>query len=439
MSDKKPNKGYRDTLNLPRTSFSMKANLVQREPQQRKAWAEQAIYRQILAARAEAPLYVLHDGPPYANGDIHMGHVINKVLKDIVVKHKTMMGYRCPYVPGWDCHGLPIEAKVMGELGEAARTLDKPTIRKKCQSYALKFVKKQTDQFQCLGVFGDFDDPYLTLNPDYEKAILEIFAELVGNGLVYRQLKPIHWSVGCETALADAELEYKDIASPSITVNFPIEAESVERLRQRGLVPNGEAAVCVMIWTTTPWTLAANLAVAVHPSLDYVTITYEKDGRRFCSLVCAERVEAVAAMAGLQAGQYQRSQPIRGQDLAGLRYRHPFVEGNPTDHDAWFVIPAEFVTTEDGTGLVHVAPGHGVEDYVAGQQNGLAVYSPVKDDGCYDDTVPGWLRGKSVLKVDREVNDHLRKTGWLVAESEILHSYPHCWRSKMPVIFRATE
>jgi len=439
MSDKKPSKGYRDTLNLPQTSFSMKANLVQREPQQRKAWAEEAIYRKILAARAEAPLYVLHDGPPYANGDIHMGHVINKVLKDMVVKHRTMMGYRCPYVPGWDCHGLPIEIKVMGELGDAACSLDKPTIRKKCQSYALKFVKKQTDQFECLGVFGDFDDPYLTLNPDYEKAILEIFAELVGNGLVYRQLKPIHWSVGCETALADAELEYKDIASPSITVNFPLEEESVERLRQHGLVPEGEATVCLMIWTTTPWTLAANLAVAVHPVLDYVTITYEKDGRRFCSLVCAERAEAVAAMAGLQAGQYQRSQPIRGQDLAGLRYRHPFVEGNPTDHDAWFVITAEFVTTEDGTGLVHVAPGHGVEDYVAGQQNGLAVYSPVKDDGCYDDTVPGWLRGKSVLEVDREVNDHLRKAGWLVAESEILHSYPHCWRSKMPVIFRATE
>jgi len=438
MSDTKK-KGYRETLNLPKTSFGMKANLVQREPQQRKAWAKQDIYRRILESRAEAPLYVLHDGPPYANGDIHMGHVINKVLKDLVVKYKTMRGYRCPYVPGWDCHGLPIEVKVMAELGQAAQTLDKPTIRKKCHKYAMRFVKKQTEQFQSLGVFGDFEQPYLTLNPDYEKGILEIFAELVGNGLVYRQLKPIHWSVGCETALAEAELEYEDIASPSIYVNFPLDEESAARLRDRGLVPDDEATACLMIWTTTPWTLAANLAVAVHPWLDYVTMTYRREGRTFCSVVCSERVEAVAAAAGLGAGEYQLSEPIRGQELAGLRYRHPFVEQNPTDRDAWFVITAEFVTTEDGTGLVHIAPGHGAEDYMAGQQHGLAVYSPVKDDGCYDETVPGWLRGKSVLEVDREVNGHLRETGWLVRESEILHSYPHCWRSKMPVIFRATE
>ncbi len=439
MSDKAKKKGYRDTLNLPSTSFAMKANLLQREPAQQKAWARQDIYNSILAARADAPLYILHDGPPYANGDIHMGHVINKVLKDIVVKYKTMTGHRCPYVPGWDCHGLPIEAKVMAQLGDAAKTMDKPSIRKQCQKYASKFVKKQAKQFQSLGIFGDFDNPYLTMKPQYEKGILEIFAELVGKGLVYKQLKPIHWSVGCETALADAELEYQDISSPSIYVNFPVSDESVGRLKELGLAGDDGATVCFMIWTTTPWTLAANLAVAVHPRLDYAAIGYEHNGRKFTSIVCTDRIKAVTEAVGLAEGQYTVSALVKGSQLQSLRYDHPFVETNPTDKDAWLVITAEFVTTEDGTGIVHIAPGHGVDDYVAGQQNNLAVYSPVMDNGCYDDTVPEWLRGKSVLKVDSQINEHLRNTGWLVKESAIMHSYPHCWRSRMPVIFRATE
>ena len=222
MSENKK-KGYRDTLNLPNTSFSMKANLVQREPQQRKAWEKADIYNKIRENRAECPAYILHDGPPYANGDIHMGHVINKVLKDIVVKYKTMSGFDSPYIPGWDCHGLPIEVKVMAELGDEAKNMSKEEIRKQCQKYASKYVKLQSSQFASLGVFGDFKNPYLTLKPQYEKGILEIFAKLVGNGLVYKQLKPIHWSIGCETALADAELEYKDVESSSIFVNFPVE------------------------------------------------------------------------------------------------------------------------------------------------------------------------------------------------------------------------
>jgi isoleucyl-tRNA synthetase len=436
MSEKK--KGYRDTLNLPSTSFGMKANLVQKEPQQRKAWEAEDIYAKIIKAREGAPRYVLHDGPPYANGDIHMGHVINKVLKDLVVKYKTMTGHLSPYVPGWDCHGLPIEAKVMAELGEKAKEMSKPEIRKQCQKYASKYVKIQSKQFKSLGVFGDFENPYLTLKPQYEKGIMEIFAELVGNGLVYKQLKPIHWSIGCETALADAELEYKDISGPSIYVNFEVEADSVGKLKELELVEDGGKA-CFMIWTTTPWTLAANLAVAVHPGLEYVGLTYEKKGQKFTSVVVSERLEAVVKAAGLEDGQYSISKLVKGKELEGLRYVHPFVEKNPTDKDAWEVICAEFVTTEDGTGVVHVAPGHGVEDYIAGQQYGLAVYSPVKDDGCYDDTVPGWLAGKNVLEVDNEVNEHLRKSGLLVHEEQMVHSYPHCWRSKMPVIFRATE
>ena len=438
MSDKDKKKGYRDTLNLPKTGFAMKANLTQREPQQRKAWEKDDIYNKVLTARADAPLYMLHDGPPYANGDIHMGHVINKVLKDFVVKYKTMTGFKAPYVPGWDCHGLPIEVKVMAELGDKAKQMSKPEIRKECQKYASKYVKLQTKQFKALGVFGDFKNPYLTLKPQYEQGILEIFAELVGNGLVYKQLKPIHWSIGCETALADAELEYKDVTSSSVYVNFPMDDASAKKLQEMGLAP-ADSKACFMIWTTTPWTLAANLAVALHPRLDYVGLTYDKNGTKFTSVICSERLEAVVAAAGLEEGLYSVSQPIKGTELEKLRYVHPYVEKNPTENDAWFAINAEYVTTEDGTGIVHIAPGHGAEDYMEGMRNGLAVYSPVMDNGCYDDTVPEWLRGKSVLKVDKEVNEHLRSIGLLVHEAGILHSYPHCWRSKMPVIFRATE
>ena len=439
MSDtEKKTKGYRDTLNLPQSSFAMKANLTQREPQQRKAWDKQHIYETIQAAREGRPYYILHDGPPYANGDIHMGHVINKVLKDFVVKSKTMNGFCAPYVPGWDCHGLPIEAKVVSELGEAAKTMSKPDIRKACQKYASKYVKLQSKQFKSLGIFGDFDNPYLTLKPQYEQGILEIFGELVGNGLVYKQLKPIHWSIGCETALADAELEYKDIASASIYVNFPLDEASAKDVRAAGLAPD-DGDVCFMIWTTTPWTLAANLAVALHPALEYVGLTFDKDGRNVTSIIAKDRLEAVVAAAGLDDGQYTVSAAQRGDRLEGLRYTHPFVTANPTDKDAWFAVGAEFVTTEDGTGIVHIAPGHGVEDYQAGMRADLAIYSPVKDDGTYDDSVPAFLRGKNVLEVGPEVNTHLQGLGLLVHEDKILHSYPHCWRSKTPVIFRATE
>ena len=442
MSNNK-GKGYRETLNLPKTSFSMKANLVQREPQLRKEWAKKNIYARIREARRGAPLYTLHDGPPYANGDIHMGHVINKVLKDFVVKYKTMSGFDAPYVPGWDCHGLPIEAKVVAELGDQVREMSKPDIRKACQKYASKYVKIQSRQFQELGIFGDFENPYLTFKPQYEAGILEVFAEMVDKGLVYKQLKPIHWSVGCETALAEAELEYQDISSPSIFVNFPVAKESVSRLVELGMVEEEEARsaqVCFMIWTTTPWTLVANLAVAVHPYLDYRAISYQKDGNKFVSILVTERIEAAVSGGGLEEGQYKVSEKtVKGRELEGLRYEHPFVDANPTDKDAYMVIPAEYVTTADGTGLVHIAPGHGLEDYMSGQKYGLAIYSPVMDDGRYDDTVPDWLRGKCVLEVDTEVENRLQEKGLLFAQDEIMHSYPHCWRSKMPVIFRATE
>ncbi len=436
-------KGYRDTLNLPQTAFSMKADLVQREPHMRKQWAQDDMYARIRSARAGAPRYILHDGPPYANGDIHMGHVINKVLKDFVLKYKTMCGFDAPYIPGWDCHGLPIEAKVMTELGDKARTMPKLDVRQDCFKYARKYVQLQGKQFQALGIFGDFNNPYLTYKPAYEAGILEVFAQLVDKGLVYRQLKPIHWSVGCETALAEAELEYHDITSLSIFVNFPVTDETRIQLTELGLITADQAAntqVCLMIWTTTPWTLAANLAVAVHPHLDYTTLQYEKDGKTFVSIVATERVAAVVTAGELAEGAYQVGpQTIKGQALEQSRYHHPYIEHNPTDRDAYLVILADYVTTEDGTGLVHTAPGHGQEDYQSGQKYGLAIYSPVKDDGCYDETVPPWLQGKNVLQVDAEVNAYLAQTGWLFAQKKILHSYPHCWRSKGPVIFRATE
>jgi len=442
MSEQKE-KGYRGTLCLPKTSFPMKANLVQREPQLRRWWAEMNIYGRIREARRGCPLYILHDGPPYANGDIHMGHVINKVLKDFVVKYKTMMGFDSPFVPGWDCHGLPIESKVVAELGEKVRQMSKPEIRRKCHKYASKYVKVQSTQFQDLGVFGQFDNPYLTFKPEYEAGILEVFAELVAKGLVHKQLKPIHWSIGCETALAEAELEYKDIPSPSIFVNFPVAEQSVARLVELGLLSQEQAEtarVCFMIWTTTPWTLAANLAVAVHPELDYSAISYQRHGRRFVCIVATARVEAAVAAAGLGQGDYELAdKTVKGSELEALRYHHPFVEKNPTKADAWYVITADYVTTEDGTGLVHIAPGHGLEDYVSGQKYGLAIYSPVNSDGCYDETVPQWLVGKCVLEVDGEVISHLKEAGLLFAAGQIVHSYPHCWRSKTPVIFRATE
>ena len=441
MSDK--SKGYRDTLNLPKTGFSMKANLVQKEPQLRKQWAKDDMYGRIREARKGSPMYILHDGPPYANGDIHMGHVINKVLKDFVIKVRTMSGFDAPYIPGWDCHGLPIESKVMTNLGSQARDMDKHTIRQDCKKYASKYVKLQSKQFQALGIFGDYENPYLTLKPSYEEGILEVFADLVDKDIVYKQLKPIHWSVGCETALAEAELEYKDITSSSVFVNFPADDMAIDEMVYLGLMTRETAdrsKVCFMIWTTTPWTLAANLAVAVHPHLEYVSLSYERDGQAFVSVVGADRVQAIVEAGELADGQYTISDTkVKGCDLEGLRYTHPFVKKNPTDKDAYKVIVADYVTTEDGSGLVHTAPGHGQEDYMSGQKNGLAVYSPVKDDGTYDDTVPEWLIGKSVLSVDTEVNAHLAESGLLFSQREILHSYPHCWRSKGPVIFRATE
>ncbi|RME02323.1 MAG: isoleucine--tRNA ligase [Planctomycetota bacterium] len=431
-------KSYKATLLLPKTSFSMKANLLQREPQWQKRWNKMDLYRKIRQSRQGQKSYILHDGPPYANGNIHMGHVINKVLKDMVVKYKTMRGLDSPFVPGWDCHGLPIEAKVVEELGERAKRLSKPQIRKKCQQYAQKYIRLQSKQFQQLGVFGDFENPYLTYSPAYERGILEVFAKLVGAGLVYKQLKPIHWCSGCQTALAEAELEYEEISSPSIYVNFPLQPS--EKLVQLGLKPKGsrkKGELCLMIWTTTPWTLAANLAVAVHPQLEYAVLEYEQYGKVFRSLVALERVQAVVKAGKLSKYKIGRKR-WTGAQLEGLSYAHPYLEAS-SNGSAFRVVLADYVTTTDGTGLVHTAPGHGAEDYFTGQRYGLEVYSPVRGDGCYDASVPSWLEGRHVLEADERVIQELEKRQLLFAQERIMHSYPHCWRSRDPVIFRATE
>ncbi len=416
-------KSFKDTLNLPKTAFAMKANLVQNEPASLKRWAAMDLYARIRAARTGRPKYVFHDGPPYANGSIHLGHLLNKVLKDFVVRSRTMAGYDCPYVPGWDCHGLPIEHKVMqdlaqkkGQPGDGARDLAAPQIRQRCADFARKFIKLQAGQMQRLLTLADYEHPYLTMDPAYEAAVLEVFADMVDKGLVYRALKPVHWSVENRTALAEAELEYYDREDTSVYVLFEVAAPR----------PNGPTHL--MIWTTTPWTLPANMAVAVHERYDYGI--YDLDGGRRV-VMAAELANKVLAEGGASTAEPCAS--MHGRELVGLTYRHPFIDRIGR------VVCADYVTLDDGTGLVHTAPGHGVEDYQTGLREGLNIYCPVCEDGTFDNTVPDWLRGKVIWEANDLVVEHLRASGHLFHAHTFTHSYPHDWRGKTPVIFRATE
>jgi isoleucyl-tRNA synthetase len=420
-------KFYKDSLNLPKTSLAMKANLIQQEPQRLKAWDKAGLYGEIQKLAADRPRYFLHDGPPYANGDIHMGHLINKVLKDIVVKYRTMAGGRSPYIPGWDCHGLPIEHKVMQELGKEAAALDQPEIRKRCEKYARKWVKTQGQQFQRLGILGDFETPYLTLDHSYEAGVMECFARFLDRRLVYRQKKPIHWSYGCRTALAEAELEYEDIAGPSIYVNFPAAADIEALVEER---KPGEP-LHLMIWTTTPWTLPANLGIMVSPDFNYAAVRYMLHGESQVSLIAVELVERVMKAGKIE--EFQTIGTVKGSDLVSKHYVHPFIDRRSA------VLASEYVTLDDGTGLVHCAPGHGQEDYIVGLRHGLEPYSPVDEEAKFDQTVPDWLRGLFVFDANPLICTRLADLGNLFAQGTITHSYPHCWRSKTPVIFRATE
>jgi isoleucyl-tRNA synthetase len=415
---------YKDTLNLPRTDFPMKANLAQREPELLKKWEETRVYQQIQKTRANAELFVLHDGPPFANGDVHMGTALNKILKDFVVKSQTMLGKRAPYVPGWDCHGLPIEYKVVKE----SRDLAPLEVRKRCEAFARKFIDIQREQFKRLGVFGDWEHPYLTMDPKYEAEILRAFAIFVEKGLVYQSMKPVFWSTGAQTALAEAEVEYQERDDTAVFVKFPIISGALKD------------KASIAIWTTTPWTLPANLLIAVHPKEIYVVqeFTSPKVGGTSASrtetLVLAEKlVPQFSAATGFEpTGEPMQSFP--GDKLEGIGAQHPFLPRTA------MVLLAEFVTMDSGTGAVHIAPGHGEDDYLLGSKNGFPILSPVDDHGRYTNEVGiPELVGKYVFDANADIIRILRERGMLLAEQNFHHSYPYCWRSKTPIIFRAVE
>jgi isoleucyl-tRNA synthetase len=409
----------------------MKANLTVREPQIQARWIEEDLYGQLRRARAGRTRRVLHDGPPYANGEIHMGTLLNKVLKDIVVRSLSMAGFDSPYVPGWDCHGLPIEHKVVKDLGPKAAKMDHAEIRALCQEDAMKWVDVQRSQFRRLGVLGDWDRPYLTLDPRYEAGILDVLADLVERGYVNRQLKPIHWCLTDRTALAEAELEYQEETTPSIYVNFPMVAGVPESWRSSA---DGDAAPWhAMIWTTTPWTLPANVAIAVHPDVTYAGVRYTDpaNGQSVRTILAADLVAKVMALR--QVKGYEEVGRCRGRDLEHAEYRHPFVDRTSP------IVLAGYVSVEDGTGLVHTAPGHGAEDYQTGRAYQLSVLSPVDESGRFTAEAPEWLTGQQVFAANPIIVARLRESGHLFHEQPLVHSYPHCWRCKKPVIFRATE
>ena len=422
---------YKDTLNLPRTDFPMKANLAAREPEMLRAWEDSKLYQQIQKSRDGRELFVLHDGPPFANGDVHMGTALNKILKDFVVKSQTMLGKRAPYVPGWDCHGLPIEYKVVKE----SRELSPLEVRKRCEAFARKFIDIQREQFRRLGVFGDWENPYLTMDPKYEAEILRAFAVFVEKGLVYEAQKPVFWSTGAQTALAEAEVEYQDRDDTAVYVKFPIVGGASS--------PNALANASIAIWTTTPWTLPANLAIAVDAKESYVVQEFEvaclglrdfcnRDGR--ATLVLAEKlVPRFSAATGLQpVGKPLASFP--GANLDGVKARHPFLDRDVP------VFTAGFVTMDSGTGAVHIAPGHGADDYVLGREHDLPILSPVDDHGRFTDEagLPN-LTGKYVFDANPDIVELLRERGMLLGEEKFHHSYPYCWRSKTPIIFRNVD
>jgi isoleucyl-tRNA synthetase len=412
---------YKGTLNLPKTDFPMRANLSEREPQLLRAWAEQGLYEQLRESRAGRPKWILHDGPPYANGHIHMGHALNKILKDMIVKSRSMLGYDAPYVPGWDCHGLPIEHQVDRELGEKAREIPVPEKRKLCRAYAQRFIDIQREEFKRLGGLGNWDDPYRTMAYRYEANILRELGKFIAAGSVYRGLKPVHWCTSCLTALAEAEVEYEDDTSPSVYVGFPLTSDPAR------LHPDlAGRAVSVVIWTTTPWTLPANLAIVVHPDEEYVVF---RSGDR-AYLVAAKLLDETVRKCRLASPEVICRLP--GARLEGLTARHPWLDrASP-------LFAAEYVTMDQGTGCVHTAPGHGADDYETGIRHGLPVYNPVDNFGRFVPEVEHFA-GMSVWDANGAIIAKLKADGTLLRAEEFTHSYPHCWRCKNPVLFRATN
>jgi isoleucyl-tRNA synthetase len=414
---------YKDTLNLPRTDFPMRANLPQREPETLARWAEAGLYERLLKHREHAPTFLLHDGPPYANGNIHIGHALNKVLKDIILKYRHLAGCRTPYRPGWDCHGLPIELEVEKKLGRDRKAaMGVPEVRRLCREYAERFVAVQRDEFMRLGILGDWHRPYLTMNFDYEATEARELAGVIESGGLYRGRKPVHWCASCRTALAEAEVDYADHRSTSVYVAFPIFDPSGPLAGWRETHP------AIVIWTTTPWTLPANLAIAVHPGHVYALV--EGPGGR--TLIVAEEMLEGPVDLRRQLGLGGVLARFSGRELEGQRARHPWIDRDSP------VCLGDHVTLDAGTGCVHTAPGHGQEDYVLGQRYGLDVYAPVDAAGRFTAEVPE-LSGRSVFESDAEVVRILEAHGALLSSAPYDHSYPHCWRCKHPVIFRATD
>ncbi|MBI5555183.1 MAG: isoleucine--tRNA ligase [Elusimicrobia bacterium] len=402
---------YSKTVNLPKTDFPMKADLPKREPEMLKDWEEAKLYQQIRAQATGKPKFILHDGPPYANGPIHLGHALNKILKDIVVKYKIMQGFDVPFNPGWDCHGLPVEHQLFKELKITKHEIDQVTFRQKARVYAQKFIDIQREEFKRLGLLADWDNPYVTMTNEYEAAIIGVFKELVRKDYIYKGLKPVHWCAACETALAEAEVEYADHFSPAVYVKFPVKHQK---------------DTFVLIWTTTPWTLPANVAVAFHPDSEYA---YLKTGQQIW-IMAEQLVTRVMSKANLR--DYAVTKKVSGKTLEGLKLSHPFIEREVVG------ILGDFVTMEDGTGVVHIAPGHGEEDYVAGLKYKLPIIAPVNDQGKFTSEVKDFA-GQFVFKANEPIIKLLESQGLLLHTEVISHSYPHCWRCKKPVIFRATE
>jgi isoleucyl-tRNA synthetase len=414
---------YKDTLNLPKTDFPMKANLAKKEPEILALWEKCNIYQKIREVSKGSEVYILHDGPPYANGNIHLGTALNKIIKDMVIKAKNMTGFDSVYVPGWDCHGLPIEHQVDKELGEKKNELSQADKRRFCRKYAERFVDIQREQFKRLGVFGDWDHPYLTMTYNYEAVTVAEFGKLFLNGSVYKGKKPVYWCATCKTALAEAEVEYADHATPSIYVKFPMISDiAAVRPKLAGKQVN------VMIWTTTPWTIPANLAIAFHKDFIYAAVEVEGE----VLILAKDLLDYCLDAFGYRGKTYEIVDEFPGEVMEGLKCRHPLIDRESV------LILAPFVTLEAGTGCVHIAPGHGQEDYEIGMVYGLENYAPVDEDGRFTRDVEGFA-GQFVFDANDGINKKLKEIDALMGLVEIQHSYPHCWRCKQPIIFRSTE
>ncbi|MEE8218429.1 MAG: class I tRNA ligase family protein, partial [Vicinamibacteria bacterium] len=426
----------RSTLNLPRTDFPMRGNLARNEPKRLEAWKSDDLYGKVRRARAGGPRFVLHDGPPYANGHIHLGTILNKVLKDVVVRSRSMTGHDAPYRPGWDCHGLPIELKVDRTLGARKQEMSAIEFRRACREYATKFVEIQRTEFERLGVLAEWSDPYLTMSASYQAAIVRQLAVFAEQGLVYKAKKSVHWCISCRTALAEAEVEYdENHVSPSIDVRFPLADSERDRLAATHTALAGKNVFAV-IWTTTPWTLPANLALAFHPEADYAF--FPVDGTDDVLLIAkplkqrAEERWRAGNPAGAPPALGEPLAEVKGAELEHVRFRHPWI-----DRDSPGIL-GEYVTLDTGTGVVHTAPGHGWDDYLSGVKYGLDIYCPVDEGGRLLEEVEHFA-GQRVFDANPAIVDFLRDSGRLLQASKDTHSYPVCWRCKKPIIFRATE